>query len=135
MLKIVSNDKRQKIRDEIKLCYLYATLPIVWPSKMSKLSQFEELITNNLFTPSQNLRVKVKLQELETSSFSLTQCKDCGELFNQSGVVQAVRQVQWGLLDTSTYARELLKTVSVIWHVWCGKRLATLYMFHSSLWP
>lgn len=73
--------------------------------------------------PSQNTRVRVKLQYLETSSFPLPQCKECEGLFQQSGIVQAVGQIMWNVIDTTTY--NLLETVSVlIQSIWCGKGLA-----------
>ena len=92
---------------------LLYTLPIsVWPSRMAKMSEFKALIKTAVFQPSLNVRVNVKLQSQLTENFPIPQCEDCVSLFEYSGIVEAVGDIQWGLLNTSTY--NLLETVSSV---------------------
>ena len=58
---------------------------------------------NNAFTVSVNTRARVQMATLNTEEFDLAQCKDCTSLFEQSGVLEAVQQVKWDHLETTTH--------------------------------
>ena len=83
---------------------------LVWPSENSSLTKFVELIRSVVFLPSPNTTVEVELSSQVPDDFPLEICGDCQSRFSGSGVVEAVRQVRWELLHSSTY--DLLKTVS-----------------------
>ena len=75
----------------------------MWPSQISRLEDIKDLIKKNTFAPSSNTRVVVKLVDLPTEVFPVQQCQQCKDIFLSSGLLEAVNQVKWGLLDTSGY--------------------------------
>ena len=83
---------------------------LVWPSENSSLTKFVKLIRSVVFLPSPNTTVKVELSSQVPDDFPLEVCGDCQSRFSSSRVVEAVREVKWELLHSSTY--DLLKTVS-----------------------
>lgn len=94
--------------------YIYLYLcALVWPSKSAKLSDFRTLAETNIFKPSMNSSVVVKIQDhASTENFPLTQCPSCTGKLEQSRLIESVSNIHWDLLNTSTY--DLQNTVSCV---------------------
>ena len=64
---------------------------------------FRDLIETSVFKPSMNASVSVRIESQATENFPLSQCPDCVAKFEVSGLLTAVSEVRWSLVNTSTY--------------------------------
>ena len=64
---------------------------------------FRDLIETSVFKPSMNASVSVRIESQATENFPLSQCADCVAKFEVSGLLTAVSEVRWSLVNTSTY--------------------------------
>ena len=84
---------------------ILALIPIVWPSKFSKLDDFLELAREATFYPSSHTVVRVNVQQLPHASimgFSAKPCDACNRKLHDSRVLDKVARVNWEMLHTST---------------------------------
>ena len=82
----------------------------MWPSKVSTFSAFQDFIKKTFFKPSASVNMVVKVKSISTEQFPTQKCDACATIFEKSKILEAVNQVKWNLINTSTY--ELEKEVS-----------------------
>lgn len=85
--------------------------PIVWPSDYPKLGDFLEFVKETYFQPSYNTRLEVVIKDLDTTVFFTDGCKRCKEKFEGSNIIEAVKEVEWALVGSSTF--NVMRSVSV----------------------
>ena len=84
----------------IPAVYYNTMLSILRSMAKPKLSEFEDTISKTIFAPTLNTRARVVCEDL---AFPLHPCRACDSLYSQSGLEQAVGQVQCNVQDTTTY--------------------------------
>lgn len=73
---------------------------------MSKLETFEKLIKDSYFKATLNTNVIVKTQNSCNENFPISSCSTCVVKFKESGLLDSVKKVHWGLVGASTYNLE-----------------------------
>ena len=77
---------------------------VVWPSKYSSLSSFQDLIDSTLFIPFTGTEMSaVLVQGKCDAGFPLRTCEACLKRFSDSQLFPKIEAVQWGLVGTSSY--------------------------------
>ena len=80
-----------------------STALTVLPHKFASLAKFKKLVEENTFEVSENSIVKVLVQETGDDFPLDCLCTECMEAHNSSGIIDAIRDIPWQMLGTSTY--------------------------------
>ena len=80
------------------------TFLLVWPSHYSRLGLFRELIAETTFAPRVGMTVKCKMVEgYANQDIPIKTCSECSDKLAQSRILEAMKSVKWGLMDTGLY--------------------------------
>ena len=103
-------------------------LPVVWPSKMSKLVEFMKMIKSTVFFVSETrfLDVKVTRSQSAVTNFRLRSCQECSRRWAASRLLTAVTAINLDLVHTSSYdLRDII--------LWPARHCKCIYVYTAHI--